>query len=237
MASQTMTQQSHRVNVGKTERNASMIGGAALAAVGIAGLAKKRFTPSVALAALGGYMIYRGKSGHCSLYQSFGVNTAQREGQQFIDKSITINKSPYEVYEYWRDLGNLPRFMQGIESVTMTSDRISHWVARGPGNVRVEWDAETVEDVPGQRISWRSLESSEIGNEGTISFNEAPAGRGTELKVHMGYFPSRGVASTVKTQVAKMVTPRQIEEDLKRFKQVVETGEISTASTLQEAFH
>jgi uncharacterized membrane protein len=146
-----------------------------------------------------------------------------------MEKVLTINRPRQEVYEYWRELSNLPRFMQHLDAVQMTGEKTSHWRARGPGGITVEWDAETTEDIPGQQISWQSVGTSELPNKGSVLFSEAPGNRGTEVKVTIDFYPPGGTAGRAAAKMARAVTAQQLEEDLKRLKQILETGEIATA--------
>lgn len=213
-------------NVGRTERNASMIGGAALELWGLSKLTQKRIVPGLAMLVAGGMFLYRGKTGHCDMYEAIGVSTAGTEDTGVtVEKVLTINKAPQEVYEFWRNLENLPSFMRNLESVQITGANRSRWTAAGPGGVTVEWDAEMTEDIPGRRISWHSVEKADIPNEGTVEFQEAPGGRGTEVRVNITYHPPGGAAGKIAAKVAHAINAQQIEEDLKRLKQILETGE------------
>jgi uncharacterized membrane protein len=142
------------------------------------------------------------------------------------ETSLIINRSPEECYRFWRDFENLPRFMEYLQSVRITGDRESHWIAGTGGNVRIEWDAEIVEDSPNQRIAWRSTANSMVFNRGAVEFEPAAGNRGTIIRVQMEYGP-RGQA--VASGLAKLIgkDPEQmINKDLRRFKQVIETGEV-----------
>lgn len=219
-----------RINVGRTERTASMIGGAALALTGLNKLSHKHVLPGMALMAAGGMFIYRGKTGHCDVFEAMGVDTAGTEDKGLtVEKVLTINRPPQEVYEFWHNLENLPRFMRHLETVNSTGGRTSHWKAKGPAGVTVEWDAEILEDYPGQRISWQSLGNADIPNEGVVEFLEAPGGRGTELRVNLTYRPPGGAAGKVAATIAHGINAQVIEEDLKRLKQILETGETATS--------
>jgi uncharacterized membrane protein len=124
-------------------------------------------------------------------------------------KTIIVNRPPDEVYRFWRDFNNLPRFMTHVESVQVAGNR-SHWKVKMPGGKTVEWDAEMVEDEPGSRISWRSVDSSPVHHSGSVYFERAPGG-------------------TISAKVAKLfgASPgQQVEDDLRAFKQVMETGEV-----------
>jgi uncharacterized membrane protein len=219
-----------RVNVGQQERNASMVGGAALALSGLKNIARGRYLPGLAMMVTGGMFFYRGKTGHCDVYQAVGVDTTGAgEKVVRVEKFLTVNRSPQQVYEFWRNLENLPRFLHHIDSVQMTGELTSHWKASGPAGVSLEWDAEMVEDYPAQLILWRSVGDATLPNEGSVEFREAPGGRGTEVKVTIRYFPPGGVAGKAAAKLANVITAQQIEEDLKRLKQILETGETACA--------
>lgn len=218
-----------KVNVGPTERQASMIGGAALAISGLSSIAKRHYLPGLAMVAAGGMFLYRGKTGHCELYQALGVDTIHTsESGMRIEKVVTINRPPREIYDFWRNLENLPRFMKHLDSVQVTGEKTSHWKASGPGGVTVEWDAEMMDDYPSQQISWHSVGETRLPNKGTVEFKEAPGGRGTEVRVVMDYYPPGGVAGKAAAKLMHPVTSQQLEDDLKRLKQIMETGEIAT---------
>jgi uncharacterized membrane protein len=152
------------------------------------------------------------------------AGTAARKGNQAV-RAITVNRAPEEVYRFWRDFQNLPRFMANLESVQMLGDRRSHWCARLPGGKRVEWDAEMVTDRPNQLIAWRSLPGSRAPNSGTVEFRPAPGGRGTEIVVEMEYHrPRLGIRSAARLLSKGLA--EQVGADLRRFKQVLETGEV-----------
>lgn len=224
------------INVGRVERNASMVSGAVLAMSGISKLKQKKVLPGLAMVAAASMFLYRGKTGHCDMYQAIGVDTAGSEDTGLtIEKVMTINRPPQDVYKFWRNFENLPKFMQHLEMVQSTGNSTSHWKAKGPGNLTVEWDAEMLEDNPGQRISWRSIKDAKIPNEGNVEFHEAPAGRGTELKVKIQYYPPGGVAGKIAAQVVHGLNAQQIEDDLRRLKQILETGETATAERVAKS--
>lgn len=144
-----------------------------------------------------------------------------------VQKAITVNKSPEEVYRYWRDFRNLPRFMDHLESVEVRDDRHSHWKTRGPAGMSVEWDAEIVEDRPNQAIAWRSVEGSQVDHEGSVRFVPAPGGRGTEVHVELRYTPPGGVVGAAIAWLFGESADQQIHDDLRAFKQVIEVGEVT----------
>jgi uncharacterized membrane protein len=147
-----------------------------------------------------------------------------------VSKTFTINRSREEVYGFWRQLDNLPRFMTHLESVELLGNRRSRWVARGPGGVKVAWEAEMIEDEPNRSISWRSLPGSQIENRGTVRFDRAPGNRGTELRVLLEYAPPGGRAAHMLVKVIGQSPELVIQEDLRRLKQLLETGETATSS-------
>jgi uncharacterized membrane protein len=152
--------------------------------------------------------------------------TAEEEGATNVKKSIIINRSPAELYQFWRKLENLPRFMRHLESVRETGENRSHWVAKAPVDSRVEWDAEITEDRENELIAWRSLEGSDVYNTGSVRFERAVGGRGAIVFVELDYDPPGGV---IGKGIAKLFgdDPEQvIYDDLRSFKQVMETGEI-----------
>lgn len=225
-----------RVNVGPAERKASIVGGAALALSGLRSISKRNYVSGMTMMVAGGMFLYRGQTGHCDLYEAIGVDTLHtHESGLRIEKAVTIGLPPQQVYEFWRDLWNLPRFMKHLESVRMTGERTSHWRAVGPGGVTTEWDAEMMEDTPGQQISWHSVGQAEFPNKGTVEFREAPGNRGTEVKVTIDYYPRGGIAGRAAARIAHSVNAQQVEEDLKRLKQILELGEEITSERLKTA--
>ena len=141
--------------------------------------------------------------------------------------AITINAAPDDVYAQWRDFERLPQFMYHLESVRTIGEGRSHWVAKGPAGTTVEWDAEVTEDVPGKRIAWRSIEGASVENWGSVRFQPAPGGQGTEVYVEVSYSPPGGRLGAVVAKLFGEEPNQQISDDLRRFKQIVETGEIA----------
>jgi uncharacterized membrane protein len=140
--------------------------------------------------------------------------------------AVTIKRPVEEVYRYWRDLTNLPSFMIHLAAVEPAGDGRSHWTANAPAGRTVEWDAEVVEDTPNQRIAWRSLEGSQVPNAGSVWFRPAPGGGGTEVRVELGYDPPGGALGKVVAKLFGEEPQQQITDDLRRLKQVLETGEV-----------
>ena len=142
-----------------------------------------------------------------------------------VKKSVTINRPRPEIYQFWRELENLPVFMIHLESVTAGNERRSHWVANAPGG-RVEWDAEVITDTPNEILAWRSLEGSDVANEGSVRFADAPGGRGTEVRVEFLYDAPAGKLGAAIAKLFGEEPHQQLTDDLRRLKQVLETGEV-----------
>jgi len=225
------------VNVGQTERLVSAVGGGILALTGL----KMRSLPGVLLAAVGGGLVYRGVTGHCHAYEALGVNTAEGETGPaapedyyqrgiHVDVSMTIERTPWDLYQFWRNFENLPRFMEHLEAVSVTDEKRSHWVARAPAIAggKVEWDAEIINDEPNSLIAWRSLENANVDNAGSVRFVPGPEGRGTEVRVVIDYIPPGGRLGKWVAKLFGEEPTQQIREDLRRFKRLMETGEIPT---------
>ena len=140
--------------------------------------------------------------------------------------SCIVNKTPDEVYRFWRSFENLPRFMKHLESVQDLGDARSRWVARGPAGTTVEWDATIIADVPGEVITWRSLDDADVDNAGAVRFEAAPGNRGTIVKVNFQYNPPAGVLGATVAKLFGEEPQQQLDDDLRRFKQVLEVGEV-----------
>ena len=234
-----MADTNNGVNVGQKERIASLAGGGALVLYGLT----RRSWGGAALALLGGGLVYRGATGQCPAYSATGKSTAepkkdiqhspvasvQHKHGIKIERSVTIKKSPEELYKFWRDFDNLPKFMQHVESVRVDDEKHSHWVIKAPAGRTVEWDAVIHNERENELIAWRSLEG-QVNNAGTVLFHPAPGGRGTEVKVVLEYEPP-GHTGALGATIAKLFGEEpaiQVADDLRRFKQLMETGEIAT---------
>ena len=145
------------------------------------------------------------------------------DGVFTVSAGVTVNRSVDEAYGLWRDFSRLPEFMVHLESVSADG---KHWVARRPGGGTVDWDAEIVADVPNQRLAWRSMSHAEVPNSGEVIFQPAPGGRGTEVRVRLTYEPPLGAAGNAVARLLGEEPRQQVTDDLRRFKQVLETGEV-----------
>jgi len=221
-------------NISEIERWLSVAAGTGLALYGIS----RRRRSGWMLTALGGMLIERGATGHCRTYELLGVNTAGTgedtrralggHAGAHVEESITINRPIEELYRFWRNLENLPQFMHHLESVERVTDSLSRWRARGPGGKLVEWNAEIINEVPNKVIGWRSIEGSDVVSAGSVNFEDAGPGRGTHVRVRMQYSPPGGRVGAAVARLMGRDAASDIREDLRRFKQLVETGEVST---------
>jgi uncharacterized membrane protein len=159
------------------------------------------------------------------LSQQNGATESRRRGY-LVERSTTVNRSIDQVYQFWRNFQNLSRFMRHLESVEVLNDRRSRWRAKGPAGLKVEWEAELLQDRPNEWIAWRSLPGSQVENSGSVRFQTAPGARGTEIHVQLEYRPPAGPVGRSVAWLFGEEPEQQIHEDLHRFKQLMETGEI-----------
>jgi uncharacterized membrane protein len=146
----------------------------------------------------------------------------------YFETSIATARSPQECYRFWRDIQNLPRFMESLESVQVLDERRFHWVAKGPAATTLEWDCEITEDRPGAALAWRTLNGAQIPNAGSVIFEPAPPGRGTIVRLSIHYSPVGGQLTTALARLLRQDPQSQVREDLRRFKQLLESGELAT---------
>ncbi len=147
-----------------------------------------------------------------------------------VESAITIDRPVQEVYSYWRELENLPRFMSHLADVRDLGGNRSHWTARGPLGTTVSWEAEIIKDVPPELISWRTLPNSEVVSAGSVRFKPANGDHGTELRVKLQYDPPAGKVGATVAWLLGEDAQHEIDEDLRRFKQLLETGKSSTGA-------
>jgi uncharacterized membrane protein len=156
----------------------------------------------------------------------------EKDGALRVRKRITVNRPPDALYRFWRDFTNLPRFMQRVEAVQATGDRRTHWRAKGPAGVTGEWDAELTDDRPNELIAWRSADTRPFQHSGVVRFQPVPAGRGTMVTVEMEYTPPGGPVTASMAKLIGMAPDQQLQEDLRRFKQLMETGHVVVSESL-----
>jgi uncharacterized membrane protein len=222
-------------NVGETERWASLVGGGALAALGLmrGGLA------GVGLGLVGAALAYRGLSGHCHLYGLLRVNTAggphgptaslAAGAGVKVEKAVTVNRDADELYRFWRNFSNLPRVMTHLESVTPTMPGRTRWVARAPLGIHLQWEAEVINDRENELIAWRSLPGGGVDTAGSIHLNQVSGTGSTEVHVVLKYDQPTGQIGATLARWLGQAPEQQIEADLHNFKRLMEAGELPTA--------
>ncbi|MFI5256382.1 MAG: SRPBCC family protein [Gemmatimonadales bacterium] len=235
-----------RQNVANPERFGSVALGAALITYGI----RRHDRAGLAAALVGGAFVGRGATGHCPVYGALGVGTGNADAvlgghragvagraatvnarrSEKVERAVTVARPRSELYAFWRDFTNLPQFMEHLDAVRVDSPTHSHWTAKAPAGTQVEWDAEIVNDVPDSIIAWKSLGDPDVANAGAVNFSDAPAGRGTIVKVTLDYEPPGGKIGAVLARLFGEDPDRQVREDLRKFKQLMETGEVTTSA-------
>ena len=158
--------------------------------------------------------------------QHLSGRVGSRSGSMRFRKRVTVNRPADVLYRFWREFSNQPRFMQRVESVRIFDERRSHWIASTPAGLRVEWDSEITDDRPGERIAWRSLPGSPLEMSGVVAFEPAGANRGTQVTVELEYVPPGGHVTAQLLKIVGQSPEQQLQEDLRRFKRLMETGQI-----------
>lgn len=213
-------------NLSDTERLGSLIVGGALV---LTGLSQRSLLRNL-LTVSGGSLVYHGVMGDKSLQNKLMETTTGLVANSIrVEKTVTIqNKSPEELYTYWRNFENLPTFMQKLQSVRIVNETRSHWAAKSPMGNSIEWDAEMLIDRPNELITWASVPGADVENSGSVRFTPAYPGRGTEVKLVLEYSPPGGAITDAVAKVFNQSPEQQVVEDLRHFKMLMETGEIAT---------
>lgn len=217
-------------NVNPTERIISAAAGSYILFKGITNLFSH---PLIALqeAALGGYLLYRGATGYCPLYDKLGKDTTDLPAIR-ITETFIVNSPREDVYRFWRNLENLPKFMKHLKSVTEIDQTYSHWKANVPGElVTIDWTAQITKEEENRYIGWQSIEGANVDNAGKVEFLDAVSGVGTELNVEINYFPPAGVIGHGIANLLNGVFENMVREDIKNFKHYVEGDEYKTYSS------
>ncbi|GAA0503178.1 SRPBCC family protein [Deinococcus depolymerans] len=198
-----------------------MISGAAGGALLLMGL-RKRGVLGLGMAAVGGYLAYRAATGNDPVMAAAGLSgNATAAKPIFVEHSVVIDRPAQDVYDFWRKLDNLPQIMSHLESVTALDEKRSRWVAKAPLGTHVEWEAEIVNDKPGQRIGWHSLPGATVDNAGSVQFESLPNG-GTRVHVALSYRPPAGPLGAAVAKLFGEEPSQQIAEDLQKFKAAFE---------------
>jgi uncharacterized membrane protein len=219
-------------NISDLERWGSVAAGAALAAYALS----RRPRSAWVLAALGALFVRRGATGHCEIYQALGRSSAGESdtrralggaGGVHVEETVTISRPAAEIFSFWRNLENLPRFMGHLTSVERLTDTLSRWRAEGPAGTSVEWNAEIINEVPNRLIAWRSLEGSDVVSAGSVRFDDTRRGQ-TRVRVRLQYSPPAGKIGAALAKLTGRDAATQVREDLQRFKHMVEAmrGEV-----------
>lgn len=162
--------------------------------------------------------------------EAASTSLAEPKGGTLVGRTVTINRPRAELFAYWRDFTNLPSFMDNLVSIEILDDRRSHWVVKAPAGKTVEWDAEITEESEGSFIAWTSADHADVPNSGRIEFTDAQGGRGTIVTATILYDPPAGIVGKVVAKLFQREPAIQARRDLRRFKQLMETGEIATAA-------
>ena len=217
-----------QADLGKTER---LISGAAGAALLFLTFRTRRLRPFLFPVATG--LIAKALKGHTGKSgrtrgddRTSQVASVGRGRGIKVEESVTINRPLLEVYRFWRNFENLPRFMDHLEAVTVIDDTRSHWVAKGPAGTKVEWDAVIHNEVADELIAWRSLPGSEVNNAGSVHFTPTPDGTGTDVRVVLSYDPPAGKLGAAVAKLLGEEPSKQVADDLRRFKQVMDSGDV-----------
>jgi uncharacterized membrane protein len=224
-----MFESNRRKNVHLYERIAS----AAIGAVLVGFAVRQKPLAAIGLAAAGIALLQRGATGHCSVKaaaqrQWHARQAGVRGGGIRVEQLISINRPPEEVFSFWRQLDNLPRFMGHLEAVEESGERFSHWVAKGPAGSSVEWDAEIINERENELIAWQSLPGANVANAGSVRFEPLDGGRATEVKVALEYQPPAGALGSAVAKLFGEEPAQQIRDDLRKLKQLLEVGELAT---------
>lgn len=224
---------SHHPSIGAFERVAALTTATAVVAYGLS----RRTLPGVALAAAATPLAYRGLAGDWPRvgngHSAQARTRASLGGDRGIHvrESIRLERPIAEVYRFWRQFENLPRFMNYLEQVTDLGNRRTRWVARGPAGTRVTWDAEIINEIENKVIGWQSLPGADVVNAGSVNFDTARNGRSTQLTVHLQYAPPAGRAGSLVASTFGREPSQTIREDLRRLKQLLEAGEFPHATS------
>ena len=199
--------------------------------------ASRRSTGGAGLVVASAPLLYRGITGQWPSVRNgharTGSTTSALGGDRgvHVREAIRLDLPVVDVYRFWRHLENLPQFMTHLDRVTAGPDGRSHWVATGPGGLRVEWDAEIINEVENKILAWRSLAGSDVVTAGSVNFEPVRAGRGTQVSVHLQYALPAGKAGALVASLFGREPSQMVREDLRRFKQLLEAGEIPRATT------
>ena len=232
----------NETNISSQEKLISLGAGGALTALGASLLLKGRVLPAIGALAAGGALLYRGKTQHCATYQALGIDTAHenaaqpkgQDGPVKLTHVVTVNKSAAEIYKFWRDAANYAKFMPQIESVEKLSDTHFKWTAKLPADKTLNWESEIVEDKPNQMLRWETKNEDvtdlAVPHSGELTLKELPHNRGTQVKLEITNHPQTGAIGAALAQLFKAAPSQFTLESLRRFKQLMEAGELANSN-------
>ncbi len=217
------------INVSQTERLVSVVLGGALATYG---LTRSSLGEGVLAVLGGGALLHRGVTGHCKAYEMLGRRQVDEDERELVaapqaEASVTIGKTAAELHKVWSDPATLPQIMGHFAAMKPSGEGRTRWSVQGPLGTHVEWDTHVTEETPGL-IAWRSVEGGSMGSEGWVRFRAAPGDRGTEVTLQMSFDPPGGLVGNALVKLLGAPTDMLIRAALRRFKSLVETGEIAT---------
>lgn len=160
-----------------------------------------------------------------------GNSHPDRDEKVFVGRSVTISRPRQDVYDFWRDFSNLVPIMENIERIDRIDHQRSHWVVKAPAGNTVEWDSLVTTDEPGRRIAWQSVEGADIRSSGEVEFLDAAPGRGTIVRATIAYDPPGGVIAQWIAKLLQREPNVQMRRDLRRLKQFLETGEVTSSAS------
>lgn len=215
-----------RVNVGRAERLVSVAGGVALGVLAL----RRKGLPGALLGAVGSILLHRGATGHCMVYGALDIDTAERgaaavdgeEAPSSVTASITINRNSHDLYHFWRDFRNAPRFMDRVVGVEILDDERSRWTAAGPMGRTWEWESQVTDDVHGELIAWESLPGADLPNRGWVQFVDVDGGR-AEVRYFLEFDPPAGVVGQAIADAFSQVPKELVRDDLRRFRALMES--------------
>jgi uncharacterized membrane protein len=218
-------------NIGEMERLGSSLAGMALIATSL----RKRSLIGVGASVVSGAgLLYRGISGYCGLYAALGIDRSQQHSHNLgvpakrgvkVDTAVVINRPAAELYQYWRDFENIPNILDHITAVIQLDEKHSRWIAQGPLDQLIEWQAEILTERENELIAWRSLPDSNLNTAGSIRFEQLPAERGTAVTLSLKYDPSGGKVASLIASLLGHDPEQELKGALRRFKQLMEAGE------------
>jgi len=159
----------------------------------------------------------------------FSTAKSSSDDDRLMSQAVTINRSPGDLFQFWRHLPNLASFMENVEQIELLDEQRSRWVVKGPGDSDVEWVSRITDEREGEMLAWESEAGADVPNSGTVTFRDAGA-RGAVVTATIAYDPPAGTIGRIIAKMFQREPAIQARRDLRRFKQLMETGEIATGA-------